>query len=143
MRRRHMFHATGLPGWMRFGYSPGWAGRSPSGLGPCAEYMMTGQWPTPQMQAAWQGAPAGFRPDPQAQLEMLRQHAGLLEEQLTFVRQQIEEHNRNNTMEAMISLSVGCATAEKHESLIEAYKTADANMYQAKQKKKDNLKKID
>ena len=52
MRHRWMYYATGLPGWMRFGYSPGWVGRSPSGLGPAAEYIMTGRWPTPQM-AAW------------------------------------------------------------------------------------------
>ena len=61
---RRMYYATGLPGWMRFGYSPGWMGRSPSGLGPCAEYMMTGQWPTPQMAAAWQAGPPAYGPTP-------------------------------------------------------------------------------
>lgn len=45
MRNRNMLRLTGLPGWMRFGYSPGWVGRSSSGLGPCAEYLMTGSWP--------------------------------------------------------------------------------------------------
>ena len=55
MRNRNMYYMTGLPGWMRFGYSPGWVGRSPSGLGPCAEYLMTGQWPRAQMQMAAQG----------------------------------------------------------------------------------------
>ena len=56
MRNRHrrMYELTGSPGWMRFGYSPGWMGRSPSGLGPCAQYLMTGAWPTPQMDIAWQ-----------------------------------------------------------------------------------------
>lgn len=118
MRRRNMYYATGLPGWMRFGYSPGWVGRSPSGLGPCAEYMMAGQWPTPQMAAAWEamqggqmpmapygpwappggmgmpwaGGPAmGFQPDPQAQLGMLKQQAEMLEQQLKLVRQQIDQ----------------------------------------------------
>ena len=62
MRRRNMYYMTGLPGWMRFGYSPGWVGRSASGLGPGAEYMMTGQWPTPQMAAAWQGMQGGQMP---------------------------------------------------------------------------------
>ena len=56
-RHRGMYYATGLPGWMRFGYSPGWVGRSPTGLGPCAAYLTTGQWPTPQMAAAWQTGP--------------------------------------------------------------------------------------
>jgi len=35
-----MYYATGLPGWMRFGYSPGWVGRSPTGLPPTAEWLM-------------------------------------------------------------------------------------------------------
>jgi hypothetical protein len=48
-----MYELTGLPGWMRFGFSPGWMGRSPSGLGPCAQYLISGQWPTPQMDLAW------------------------------------------------------------------------------------------
>ena len=53
-RYRRMYQLTGLPGWMRFGYSPGWLGRGPSGFGPCAQYLMTGTWPTPQMDLAWQ-----------------------------------------------------------------------------------------
>ena len=47
-RRRNMYRLTGLPGWMRFGYSPGWTGRSPTGLPPTAQYLMqTGQVPQP------------------------------------------------------------------------------------------------
>lgn len=43
-----MYYLTGTPGWMRFGYSPGWAGRSPTGLPPTAQYsMQTGQVPQP------------------------------------------------------------------------------------------------
>jgi len=60
-----MYYATGLPGWMRFGYSPGWVGRSPTGLGPCASYFMTGQWPTPQAQAYWQAVQSGQAAYPQ------------------------------------------------------------------------------
>jgi len=116
MRWRNMYYMTGLPGWMRFGYSPGWVGRSASGMGPGAEYLTTGQWPTPQMQAAWQamqggempmmpwGAPGawagqpgpmpygpfGAPPDPQAQLEFLKSQAEMLSQQLEQVRQQIE-----------------------------------------------------
>lgn len=59
MRNRWMYYATGLPGWMRFGFSPGWIGRSSTGLGPCASYFMTGQWPTPQAQAYWQAVQSG------------------------------------------------------------------------------------
>ena len=65
MRNRRMYYATGLPGWMRFGYSPGWVGRSPTGLGPCASYFRTGQWPTPQAQAYWQAVQSGQATYPQ------------------------------------------------------------------------------
>jgi len=61
---RNMYYLTGLPGWMRFGYSPGWVGRSPTGLGPTANYLMTGQWPTPQAQAYWQAMQSGQAPYP-------------------------------------------------------------------------------
>jgi len=61
---RYMYHLTGLPGWMRFGFSPGWLGRSPTGLGPTASYLMTGQWPTPQAQTYWQAMQAGQAPYP-------------------------------------------------------------------------------
>ena len=61
---RYMYYLTGLPGWMRFGFSPGWLGRSPTGLGPAASYLMTGQWPTPQAGAYWQAMQAGQAPYP-------------------------------------------------------------------------------
>jgi hypothetical protein len=112
MRRRNMFYATGLPGWMRFGYSPGWGG-----LPPGAQFLMTGQWPTPQMAAAWQAMQAGqpvpdavwqpgmagmagavppfaagpWMPDPQAQLEALKAQAEMLEAQLEQVRETIQQ----------------------------------------------------
>ncbi|MBC7247945.1 MAG: DUF5320 domain-containing protein [Actinobacteria bacterium] len=92
---RNMYRMTGLPGWMRFGYSPGWQGRSPSGLGPCAEYLMTGRWPTPQMEQAWQPrqatAGAGFAMGPEQELDFLKSRADLLSQQLENVRKRIEE----------------------------------------------------
>jgi len=47
MRRRNMFHLTGLPGWMRGEFAP-----RAGGPGPCAQFLMTGRWPTPGMAAA-------------------------------------------------------------------------------------------
>lgn len=48
-----MYRLTGLPGWMRFGYSPGWIGGSPTGLPPTTQYLMqTGQVPQPAPYAA-------------------------------------------------------------------------------------------
>jgi hypothetical protein len=38
-RWRRMYYLTGLPGWIRFGYSPGWVGRSPTGLPPTAQWI--------------------------------------------------------------------------------------------------------
>ncbi len=106
-RHRWWYYATGLPGWMRFGFSPGWLGRSPTGLGPCAEYLMTGQWPTPQMAAAWQagpwatgalaagtmpyGAPAPGTMSPEQELSMLRDQAEALRSQLDQIAKRIEE----------------------------------------------------
>ena len=107
MRNRNMYYMTGLPGWMRFGYSPGWVGRSASGLGPGAEYLMTGQWPTPQMQMAAQGYPmspmsmpmqppmpmgyaGGMWPDPAA---MRQQQLAALVQQAQFVQQQLDQIN--------------------------------------------------
>jgi hypothetical protein len=105
-----MYYLTGLPGWMRFGFSPGWVGRSPSGLGPCAQFMMTGQWPTPQMQAAWtqmqaggpmpgpwgMGMPYGMAAgmgtmDPQQELYMLKSQSQMLSDQLEQINTRIAE----------------------------------------------------
>ncbi|NLO74313.1 MAG: hypothetical protein GX100_09445 [candidate division WS1 bacterium] len=105
MRHRNMYYMTGLPGWMRFGYSPGWVGRSPSGLGPCAEYLMSGAWPTPQMAGAWDNMQAGQAPAgpmgyqqpwpgamggvPANQLSWLQQQAQMLQQQLEQINAEI------------------------------------------------------
>ena len=91
MRRRNMHYATGLPRWMRLGYSPGWVGHSPSGLGPCAEYLMTGQWPNPAMAADGQGmaTPPTGPPDQQQRLASPQVQANLLEQRLQALREQI------------------------------------------------------
>jgi hypothetical protein len=96
MRHRWMYYATGLPGWMRFGYSPGWVGRSPTGLGPCATYLTTGQWPMPAtpypMGAGWPSAgfqPAGY--GPADELTMLKSQAELLRSQLETITNRLEQ----------------------------------------------------
>jgi hypothetical protein len=105
-RHRWMYYATGLPGWMRFGFSPGWMGRSPIGLGPCATYMLTGGWPTPQAQAYWDAAPSSAFPHPAGwmaglapyggmpegeELDFLKQHAEMLSSQLESINKRISE----------------------------------------------------
>ena len=97
-----MYHATGLPGWMRFGYSPGWGG-----MPPCAACLMTGLWPTPQAdshsQARQSGQPGypgfrqgmahgypGFQPYPGTPMTPERE-LELLKNQAQFLNQQIEQ----------------------------------------------------
>jgi len=89
--RRNMYYLTGLPGWMR-GMSRG---------GPCAQYLLTGQWPTPRMQAAWQAMQSGqpvagpaIAADAQAQLGWLRTQAQFLKQQLEQVEARIAELER-------------------------------------------------
>jgi hypothetical protein len=105
MGRRHrwMYYATGQPGWMRFGFSPGWVGRSPTGLGPCATFLMTGQWPGPPAWAApggpvpfpaWGAMPfAGPAPSmpKEQELQMLKSQAQWIKQQLEQINQRIAE----------------------------------------------------
>jgi hypothetical protein len=96
MRNRWMYYATGLPGWMRFGYSPGWVGRSSTGLGPCATYLTTGQWPMPTtpypVGGGWPSA--GFQPAGYGavdELSMLKNQAELLRSQLEAITKRLED----------------------------------------------------
>jgi hypothetical protein len=98
-----MYHLTGLPGWMRFGFSPGWIGRSPTGLGPCASFLLTGQWPTPQMQAWWQGMRTfalGYnvpQQAPQDELRFLKEQARQLQGELEAINRRIRELEEGNS----------------------------------------------
>lgn len=114
MRNRHrwMYYMTGLPGWMRLGFSPGWIGRSPMGLGPAAQYLLHGTWPTPQMNYAWQqgqipfspmpefprpGFPTPYDPwgaaelTPEQELNILKGEAEQLEDELAGIEKRIKE----------------------------------------------------
>ena len=92
MRRRNMYNATGLPGWMRRGHGPNQARRG-RGMGPCGRYLMAGQWPTPQVAAAMQGMP-GVQIAPQHQVALLQAQLDTLEQQIGAVRQQIADIGR-------------------------------------------------
>ncbi len=92
---RNMYYATGMPGWMRLGYSPGWVGRSPGGLPPTVQYMQTGTWQTPQPQAMVAGMPTGMPAMPeQQQVSMLESQAAMLEQQLEQIKKRLEELKR-------------------------------------------------
>jgi len=86
---RNMYYATGMPGWMRLGYSPGWVGQSPGGLPPTVQYMRTGMWQTPQPQTTVAGMQAGM--PAQQEVSILESQAAMLEGQLEQIRKKIEE----------------------------------------------------
>lgn len=111
-RYRWMYQITGLPGWMRFGFSPGWIGRNASSLGPAAQYLIHGTWPTPQMNYAWQqgnipfssipgSSPLGFHTPydpwgatkltPDEEINFLKSEAELLEDELYGLDKRIKE----------------------------------------------------
>ncbi|MGB3458592.1 MAG: DUF5320 domain-containing protein [Halobacteriota archaeon] len=93
-RWRNMYYLTGLPGWMRFGYSPGWVGRSPTGMPPGAQYLaQTGQMPQfsswIQQQAP---TPMGMPAMPKEQeVSMLESQAKMLGDQLEQIKKRLEE----------------------------------------------------
>jgi len=92
---RNMYYATGMPGWMRLGYSPGWVGRSPGGLPPTVQYMRTGMWQAPQPQAEGQGIPTGMPVIPTEQeIPILESQAAMLGQQLEQIKKRIEELKR-------------------------------------------------
>ncbi|RLG36980.1 MAG: hypothetical protein DRN91_06625 [Candidatus Alkanophagales archaeon] len=95
---RWMFRLTGLPGWLRFGFSPGWLGRSPTGLPPAASYLMqTGQLPQflSYLQTQQPSAPMPPWAAPlmgkEQEIEMLEAQAKALEEALSQIKKRLEE----------------------------------------------------
>jgi len=105
-RHRYMYYLTGLPGWIRFGFSPGWIGRSPTGLPPTAQWLLQSgllpqymQWlqtsaPTaaPPSTVA-PAAPTPFAPQltKEQEKQMLEQQVKMLESQLEALRKRLEE----------------------------------------------------
>jgi len=91
-----MYYLTGLPGWMRFGFSPGWLGRSPTGLPPMAQWIM--------QNSSYQGMPESYYPRPfyppsptspspynyPPTVPTKEEEKRILEEQLNYLESQIE-----------------------------------------------------
>ncbi len=73
---RHMYYLTGLPGWMRFGYSPGWGGAPSSypGFQPSQEPMM----------------------NQEQELEMLKNQAQFLKQQMDYIDARIREMEKES-----------------------------------------------
>lgn len=110
-RWRRMYYATGLPGWLRFGYSPGWVGRSPTGLPPTAEWLMaSGQMPQylQYLGTTTTGIPQTFTPQAsmppfgapltkEQEKQMLEQQVTAIESQLEAIRKRLEDVRKNPT----------------------------------------------
>jgi len=97
-RYRWMYQMTGLPGWMRFGFSPGWLGRLSTGLPPAAQWIMQSGL-MPQFMSYLQstqptpGAPTpSMMPIVSFQSETLpaNQEKQIFTQQLEFIENQIE-----------------------------------------------------
>ena len=95
-RYRWMQKATGLPGWIRFGFSPGWQGRSPSGLPPTAQWIMQSGL-MPQFMSYLESTQQNVQsPDMMSQIPFQPgQFTGadekqILEQQLKFLENQLE-----------------------------------------------------
>jgi len=108
-RYRWMFYLTGLPGWLRFGFSPGWLGRSPTGLPPTAQWIIQSGLLPQYLQYLQTAAPATVpttvppaapgvvTPPFTAQLtkeqekQLLEQQVKILEAQIEALRKRLEE----------------------------------------------------
>ena len=107
-RYRWWYRMTGVPGWMRFGFSPGWLGYG--NYGPGAQYLLSGNWPTPQMNYLWQtgqipqvnepmnpGFGTPYDPygagqiSPEQELEILKGQADEHQQELENIRKKITE----------------------------------------------------
>ena len=80
---RNMFYATGLPGWARFGYSPGWSAPMP---------------PNPAYQPA-QPAQYTAEYDPEYEKEILKNQADYLKQQLDDINKRLQELKDENKQE--------------------------------------------
>jgi len=73
-RHRNWYYATGLPGWMRFGYGPAWGAAQPWGPPP-----------------TWGYQPYSPEPSREQEIEFLRQQAEWLKQELDAIGQRIQE----------------------------------------------------
>ncbi|MDI6821752.1 MAG: DUF5320 domain-containing protein [Actinomycetota bacterium] len=87
---------NGAPRLDAFWLQPRMVGISPYGLGPCATYLMTGRWPLPWPSYAptMPFGPTAFAPPymtPEEELEMLKDQAQFLKQQLEQIGERIKD----------------------------------------------------
>lgn len=81
MRGRHMFYFTGLPGWLRFGFSPGWGAVPPGATYPLRYGRYLAPWATWLMEP-W---------SKEAEIRWLSAQAEALENQLRTIKERLDE----------------------------------------------------
>jgi hypothetical protein len=109
-RWRRMYYLTGQPGWLRFGYSPGWVGRSPTGLPPTAQWLIqrgllpeylqslgaAAPMPPPAAGPTTPVPPAPYAPafTTDQEKQILEQQVKALEAQLATIKKRLDELSR-------------------------------------------------
>jgi len=99
-RYRRMYELTGIPGWIRYGSSPGFAGGG-AGRGPCADYLdRTGQMPAFIKELAeknpnyeiWNNAMENLsKNNPDYQKEQLIRRIKDLEDELKYLKKELKD----------------------------------------------------
>jgi len=88
---RNMYYATGQPGWMRFGYSPGW-GELPPGAKYLTETKQMAQFTDYLNQRAPQGTvPSGTQMSKDQEIKALESQADTLGQQLEEIKKRLKE----------------------------------------------------
>ena len=106
-RHRNMYNLTGIPGWLRFGFSPGWVGRSPTGLPPTAQWILqSGQLPQ-YMQHLQKNIPYIPSPEPtdvltpsytkEQEKQILEQQVKILKDQLADITNRLKQLDQDKT----------------------------------------------
>jgi len=90
-RHRYLFYLTGLPGWIRFGFSPGW-----QGIPPTAQYFMqSGQLQLPQFMGYAPTSMPNMMPSTtmtkEQEVAILEQQVRILEQQIKAVEERIRQ----------------------------------------------------
>jgi len=108
-RWRRMYNLTGLPGWLRFGYSPGWTGRSPTGMPPTAQWIIqSDQLPQYLSYLKTMAPPVTDQPTPKATIpytpqftveqekQILEQQMNAVQGQLDIIKKRLEELSKES-----------------------------------------------
>ncbi|RLI06087.1 hypothetical protein DRO26_00140 [Candidatus Bathyarchaeota archaeon] len=149
-RWRRMYYLTGLPGWIRFGYSPGWIGRSASGLPPTAEWLIsTGSIPSYTGQVSPNISPVTPTPILTKEQEklMLEQQAKTIESELEAIKKRLEELRKGSTSQTsfnpyLFSPYTYTPTPEEELASLEAYKKQLDDEIKGVEARIEELKKI-